>query len=255
MRNNKLMLLLALAFIYGCLDSKSDTQVGCPNAATAPVNNKGIGAVYCGGQAYKTVKIRTQTWMAQNLNYKTSNGKSRCYPISGHSNPDDADNANCTKFGRLYDWVTAMGFDESCYSKSCASQIKAKHQGICPSGWHIPSQTEWRTLMPLNKDGSHTDDPKLIATSGWKVGYLGEFGQDSIGGNGTDTYGFTALPGGYGERYDNDISFSMNSSCGVWLSASESDENNVDYLELGYCGEGGGYSGKGALLSVRCVKD
>jgi len=149
---NKIILLLAVAFIYGCLEEiKGAAQADCPNVAITPENDKGVGSMYCGGQAYKTVKIGSQTWMAQNLNYKTSNGKSRCYPVSGDSNPNDADNANCAVYGRFYDWATIMGFDESCNNKSCASQIKPKHQGICPNGWHIPSKTEWKTLMTLGE--------------------------------------------------------------------------------------------------------
>ena len=67
------------------------------------------------GKVYKTVKIGTQTWMAQNLNYTMVN--SSCYNDS---------NVNCKTYGRLYTWAAA--------------------KTACPKGWHLPSDTEWSIL-------------------------------------------------------------------------------------------------------------
>ena len=68
------------------------------------------------GQIYKTVKIGSLTWMAENLNYETEN--SYCYKDN---------EANCSKYGRLYPWSAA--------------------NSACPTGWRMPSQTEWISLI------------------------------------------------------------------------------------------------------------
>ncbi len=159
---------------------------------------------------FKTVAIGTQTWMAENLNCKVIN--SRC--------SDD----DCAKYGRLYDWKTAMD--------------------VCPTGWHLPSQEEWNTLLnyvEYNSGCSKCAASKLKATSGW----------DSDG-NGTDDYGFSALPGGY----NSDVVGSK----GYWWSASErigSDNNYAYGLDMYYDAEStnwGSY-GKSNSFSVRCLQN
>jgi len=87
-------------------------------------------------KTYKWVRIGSQVWMAENLNYST--GNSRCY---------DNSSSNCNTYGRLYDWNTA--------------------KNACPSGWHLPSDAEWTTLT--NFVGSDAGK-KLKSTSGWNNG-------------------------------------------------------------------------------------
>jgi uncharacterized protein (TIGR02145 family) len=183
-------------------------------------------------KTYKTVEIGEQVWMAENLNYDAEGSK--CY-----NNLE----SNCTTYGRLYNWATAMALPSSCNSNTCSSQIGAKHQGICPSGWHIPSDAEWDVLMTA-VGGSSTAGTKLKATSGWNGS-----------GNGTDAYGFAALPGGGGySRGD----FYDVGNYGYWWCATESSINFAYrrsmyyYSELAYWDY---YSYKDRLFSVRCLQD
>jgi uncharacterized protein (TIGR02145 family) len=177
------------------------------------------------GKKYKSVKINAQTWMAENLNYKT--GGSRCY---------DNDDSNCGKYGRLYDWNTAM---------------KA-----CPEGWHLPSRQEWDSLG-LAAGGARKSDEKgnadwngagkkLKAKKGWSA-YQG-----NKNGNGKDDLGFSAKPGGghYTAGFDG-IEYQ-----GYWWASEEFEDESAYLRGMSYSddnlSEGTNYRRSG--FSVRCVK-
>jgi uncharacterized protein (TIGR02145 family) len=172
------------------------------------------------GKKYVYVTIDTQTWMAENLNYNATDSK--CY---------DNNETNCTKYGRLYNWETAMT--------------------VCPSGWHLPSAADWNVLMkfvnPSCSDNSTCAGAgtKLKATSGWSTssGYKA----------GTDNYGFSALPGG---RYGIDFEYIGNE--GYWWSASELDKDCASSWLMAYNLESVEYYGcfyKYYSFSVRCLQD
>jgi uncharacterized protein (TIGR02145 family)/uncharacterized repeat protein (TIGR02543 family) len=186
------------------------------------------------GETYQTVVIGTQTWMARNLNYAADS--SVCY---------NNDPANCATYGRLYDWTTAMALPDSCVSSECSLLINAKHRGICPSGWHIPSDAEWTTLTDY-VGGSSTAGTKLKATSGWNS-YSGVPA-------GTDSYGFSALPGGLGHSNGD---FSGVGKFGFWWSATEYNAALAWLRRMGYLDADvyRDFNDKTYLLSVRCVQD
>lgn len=87
------------------------------------------------GRKYKYVTIGNQTWMAENLNFKTENGSS-C--AAGEKDKD------CNTFGRIYSWAGLLDSENSL----CTAMEKCEYpfQGVCPNGWHIPDIVEWDTL-------------------------------------------------------------------------------------------------------------
>ncbi|MDR2554981.1 MAG: hypothetical protein LBC64_06085 [Fibromonadaceae bacterium] len=218
--------------------SDNNIQGGCPDAVT------GNNTVTCGGKTYRTVKIGEQTWMAENLNYTVKG--SRCYGEGGTLS-DSKIQTNCDKYGRLYDWATAMALPSSCNTSTCAGQVNPKHRGICPSGWHIPSDADWDALITAAGGIIQTAGKYLKATNGWND-YNGE------SGNGTDEFGFAALPGGGYSNGD----FSNVGNNGYWWSASESGAygaygRSMYYLNefvAWFSGNKGDY-----LFSIRCLKD
>jgi len=174
------------------------------------------------GQTYKTVTIGKQTWMAQNLNYKTKGG-SWCYEDSL---------SYCRKYGRLYNWNAA--------------------KKACPAGYHLPSRNEWDNLDKA-VGGERVADKKLKSKSGWN-----RIDDNNASGNGTDVFGFSALPGGC--RFYTG-GFYHAGGYGYWWSTWES---NVSDGYAGYREMGGddGYECTGECFynkefgySVRCVAD
>jgi uncharacterized protein (TIGR02145 family) len=198
-------------------------------------------------KTYKTVEIGTQTWMAENINYAAED--SRCY--------NDLE-SNCDIYGRLYYWATAMALASTCNSSTCNSQIQPKHKGVCPSGWHIPSNAEWNALMSfIHADkglGSFTSGNSENAGKYLKSGWNWN-DSEGISGNGLDSYGFSALPGG---RFYSG-SFLNVGYLGYWWSANENDSYNAYYQRIYNSSEGaylsGGGSKRSELFSVRCLQD
>jgi uncharacterized protein (TIGR02145 family) len=191
------------------------------------------------GKKYKTTKIGEQVWMAENLNYEAEG--SRCYRDS---------TSYCGKYGRLYDWATAMGIDKE-FNKKKWNGSDVKRQGVCPKGWHLPSNAEWDKLYRYADGTSGTENPYESET-------VGKYLKSKEGwpepGNGEDKFGFSALPGGYG----NSGGYIMHvGGYGLWWSASECCSSIAYNRDMGYYYEGASWDGydKSYLFSVRCVRD
>jgi len=192
---------------------------------------------------YKSVKIGTQTWMAENLNYQVEGSK------CGNANDSlsDANTTTCDTYGRLYSWATALKINPSCNTSSCGTTVSSKHQGICPEGWHIPTYTEWTTLTDYA--GGSVAGTKLKATSGWK-----NCSHSGSSYSCLDSYGFSALPGGYG---NSDGTTFNNVGHGTWWTSTEYSANYAMSPRMSYYLDNVFYGSDGKILlsSVRCLKD
>ncbi len=195
------------------------------------------------GQIYKTIKIGEQVWMAQNLNYEAAT--SYCYNDSAEY---------CEKYGRLYTWAASVDKSEKeCGLGNECNLASGNIRGICPDGWYLPSEDDFVTLIDAvgGKKGAST---KLKSLSGWR-----DDGGES--GNGTDSFGFSALPVGvgmqgfYGEGYG--TQFWGSTECG---SASAADKGyscasimSLDYDDVDVSLRS--YAAKDFKFSVRCIKE
>jgi uncharacterized protein (TIGR02145 family) len=131
--------------------------------------------------------------------------------------------ANYDAYGRLYNWSEAMA--------------------VCPSGWHLPSNAEWAALISYveKRNGcSNCAGMHLKSASGW-----------FSSGNGLDTYGFSAMPGGNG--YSSNLYY--NGHYGNWWSSNEDNSNYAYFMVMGYSFKYAFYIsyGKPYLFSVRCL--
>jgi len=156
-----------------------------------------------------------------NIGEQTWMAENLNYFVSNGSACYDNDPAKCQEYGRLYNWTAAMA-------------------DICPKGWHLPSNAEWEKLIAF-VGGFETAGRYLKSTSGW-----------NSDGNGTDDYGFAALPGG---RYNNASSSGLGSN-GYWWTSSPYEHGSYSW-SMAYSSDFCGYATEGNhyFFSVRCVKN
>jgi uncharacterized protein (TIGR02145 family) len=186
------------------------------------------------GNTYNTVWIGGRQWMKENLKTtKYRNGTNIPHVTDngaweGLSTPAycwyNNDIANKPTYGALYNWYTV------------------NTGNLCPTGWHVPTDVEWTTLTNY-AGGASTAGTKLKATSGW-----------NNNGNGTDHFGFSALPGGY--RIDNGTFLSVG-YFGLWLSSKQRNASSAYFWYMYYISGSvipSIYS-KRFGFSVRCVRD
>lgn len=233
--------------ILGCTDpeylefdsSATDDDGTCISVCTAPTYH---------GYEYDVVRIGTQCWFAENLRTTTyrdgylipagltgeewSSATSGATAVYGEGSSDCFDTCdevqNVEHYGRLYNWYAV---DDT--------------HGLCPNGWHVPTDGEWTTLTNFitSQGFSGTEGTALKSMSGWYES-----------GNGTDDFGFSTLPGGFREPTHGSFSGAL-SDCTFWSSSPNDGDawsRYLNYILTGF----NRYSAKPRFgFSVRCLKD
>lgn len=177
-------------------------------------------------QEYKTVQIGEQTWMAQNLNYKYKDEEeSFCY---------DGREDYCAVAGRLYTWDAVQ------YSEN-----------ICPKGWHVPSREEFIQLLTdvggTVWNNGDTIAPALKSRIGWRP-------INGVDGNGTDDFGFSAIPAG--QRPEPGKPHHVG-GLGTFRTSTEYNDSSAYVLDLNTAGDLVlvDLGPKTYAFSIRCLKD
>jgi uncharacterized protein (TIGR02145 family) len=214
-------------------------------------DGKSCGLIDYGGQIYKTVIIGFQCWMAENINIGTwistpqdqidnETIEKYCYLNS---------ETNCDTYGGLYKWNEAMNWvtDEGA-------------QGICPDGWHIATDEEWK-ILEGNIDSNYPVGDSEWDDTGWRGsdagGKMKEIGTEhwlDPNTGATNSSGFTGLPGGY---FNHTGSWAGITTYTLLWTSTELDVNNAGYHGLTYSRTDvlRNFSYKIIGSSVRCLKD
>jgi len=206
------------------------------------------------GKSYETVQVGTQCWMAENLNIGTMINST-----SGGTNSDGEQTDNitiekycynnstsgCDTYGGLYQWNEMMQYVTT-----------EGVQGVCPDGWHLPTDDEWKTMeMALGMSQSEADNLGWRGTDeGGKMKETGTTHWNSLNTGATNTSGFTALPGGY---CSSSGSFGNLGGNGYWWSSSEHSGLDAWYQGLHY-NYGQVYRNSNSKVygfSVRCLQN
>ena len=204
------------------------------------------------GNTYPTVIIETQCWMAENINVGT-----KINSTAGTGGQEQTDNditekycynndiSQCDIYGGLYEWHEAMQYVTT-----------AGAQGICPEGWHIPTDAEWTTLTTFL--GGVSVAGGKMKSKGYQMSYPGG---DSTGlwlypnEGATNKRGFTAYPGG-NRSWFNGAFYAVEGYAHFWSST----QNGVSYAWIRQLTKDYGditrhWAMKTYGYSVRCLKD
>lgn len=239
--NKLLAAFIFISLFAGC--KKTDNGNNIPN----PTNK----VTDADGNTYPTITIGTQVWMAENLrttkyrdgssiplvtdntqwNNNNNNGNPLQQPMMCWPNNDKTTNTN-NKIGALYNWYAINPSTNS-------------NKNVCPTGWHVPTDNEWKTLSDFLGG-------RLVA--GGKMKTIGTEYWDAPNLDATNSSGFSGLPGGYRNNFGE---FTASGLRGFWWSSNEEDAivATCRFLDCNSNDLGDLSGDKTVGVSVRCVKD
>ena len=218
-------------------------------------------------KVYNILQIGSQCWMAQNLNYGTYLAAHTSPQLTGEKFCSTLTNSNdpACAMGGLYEWANMMNGSPGCNGDARCPPCATPVQGVCPSGWHIPSHYEWSLLEQYicTSGNCATDFPYDITTYGW-LGTSNEGAKLKEAGTthwttpntctgGCNTTGFSGLPGSTG----NYGSFFVAGTDGYWWSATDYSSGQAWFrlLENTRTTVWTGFYQETYVMSVRCVKN
>ena len=213
------LIIVMVAVAYNSCKEKEPSQPDDPSQCPPAITDSRDG------QVYPTILIGNQCWLQKNMNYQT--GNSWCY---------ENDPSNCSTYGRLYDWETAIG--------------------ACSSGWHLPSDEEWKILEGTVDSLYGVDDPEWNGT-GYRGFDAGKHLKSVTGwysAKGDNSSGLTSLPGGGRTPYGN---FYYLGNTAYFWSSSEHSSSNAWFRALGDLSDAvhRGSVNKMEGFSARCLQD
>jgi uncharacterized protein (TIGR02145 family) len=204
------------------------------------INGGSLGNKWANGAGgtYSVVEINGQCWMQENIDVNPSGS-----PTFGFNDNGWYDYYNNTyqaaDEGTLMQWSAAMN-----------GSTAERAQGVCPTGWHVPSDCEWMYLE--NSLGMSTADQENTFVRGTQ-------GQDlsTFASGGTNSSGFTALPAGYNVSAFGGNDFSDRGTNGRWWTSSQINPSSAwnRQIDDGAAGVARNQNAKADGFSVRCIKD
>lgn len=227
-----------LYYIRSYATNSEGTSYGNEMSFYSSVYSPGEGVTDIDNNYYSTVIIGYQEWMAENLNVTRYR--------NGDSIPNITDNTSWSNFSTgAFCWYNN---DETAYSNIYGALYNwhsvTDTRGLCPEGWHVPTDNEWIELITNYLGGAYVASAKLRSTSGW-----------NINGNGNNNSGFNGLPGGV-RYYHPSLSFNLLGEAAGFWSSTEKNIGTAYYRYLpSYDYIGWHYNWKNNGYSVRCLKD
>ena len=214
------------------------------------------------GNVYNTVQIGNQCWMKENLRTTKYADNTEIFPAGSHASytepyryAPDNNESNVPVHGYWYNWTAAM------HGETSSSTNPSGIQGICPDGWHVPSDAEWNQLANYvgnqNEYACGNDNTYIAKSLATIVGWDVDNGNCTVGNNQStnNATGFSALPSGYHDGSYHPIG--ANTLFWTTTVYYEYNENNAHqyYLSYNFPTVERSFLRKDGACSVRCVKD